>query len=634
MYAKDEVVWAKIKGYPWWPAVVVKVIEDREEKGVIHEILVNFLGENSHAQLTLDKVAKFEENFEEYGKLKKKKLMDSIIIARNIIAKQTTYEEERDKLDRKNGILPESNTKRKRDKELSVEPDQESGHDSEPELPPPSIKYKKKAKQFEKKEIKTKHMNINMTKSPNMTTADRSPVIIKNVKPSHQAIGNGPIIQTLTHSKDPDSKESGKINRAKKLLNLEIDDSTKLQSVPSTALLQRTPAEVLTQPEKKEAKVIPKIAKSHVAFEGILDNLIERVENKDISNISTLEKKILGVITKINPQEAPIPELLEKEAGKNIYTILVLFDQLFDNIDNNDSEVSDIFNNIRDQLITTSNTIKNRVSNYFVENVEFSGAWLRKLDERLNQKDQGEKESKSTRSSEREKLKENIAVKIIDLESDESSRGQKENITVKVIDLESEGSSRGQNEKLDEEPTDGITPEEEKNNSDSSSKEGDKPRKNTTSTKLQKHSKSDPTHKKSEHKNETHTSGQNLRKKICLKMAKLIQDKNSAGKEEAQKITVELETKIREFDPEMGSDYRAKIMIILKLLKFSLIDCKELVKEREINFQELKSKYDEYTSIHGGDHGDMLGEEQLSLNRDPKSEIEMNTGESGIIVNI
>lgn len=46
----------------------------------------------------------------------------------------------------------------------------------------------------------------------------------------------------------------------------------------------------------------------------------------------------------------------------------------------------------------------------------------------------------------------------------------------------------------------------------------------------------------------------------------------------------------------------------------------------------LENKLDEYSSIHG-DQGDLLGEEGLSLNRDPKSEIEMNGGESGVTVN-
>jgi len=29
MYTKGEVVWAKIKGFPWWPGVVAKVIEEK-----------------------------------------------------------------------------------------------------------------------------------------------------------------------------------------------------------------------------------------------------------------------------------------------------------------------------------------------------------------------------------------------------------------------------------------------------------------------------------------------------------------------------------------------------------------------------------------------------------------------------
>jgi len=147
---------------------------------------------------------------------------------------------------------------------------------------------------------------------------------------------------------------------------------------------------------------------------------------------------------------------------------------------NNDQDFSDIFNNLSDELISMTNTIKERVCNYFVENVEFSSAWLRKLEERQATKDhaeKAEKESKSTKTSEREKPKEIIG---------------------KVLDLESESSLKENNEKLDDEPNGGLTPEEEKHNSDASSKEGDKPRKTltTTSTKLQKKGKSDPIGKK------------------------------------------------------------------------------------------------------------------------------------------
>lgn len=136
--------------------------------------------------------------------------------------------------------------------------------------------------------------------------------------------------------------------------------------------------------------------------------------------------------------------------------------------------------------------------------------------------------------------------------------------------MDSESSLKENNEKLDDEPN-GLTPDEEKHNSDSSSKEGDKPRKTltTTSTKLTKKSKSDPSGKKTEHKSDKEQAHQ-LRKRICLKMAKMIQDKTNISKDEAQKLTIELESRVRSYDPNMGSDYRSKIMVILKLVKVIL----------------------------------------------------------------
>ena len=45
----DEVVWAKLKGYPWWPAVVSPSQVDRFTVGKKSErlISVKFVGENT-----------------------------------------------------------------------------------------------------------------------------------------------------------------------------------------------------------------------------------------------------------------------------------------------------------------------------------------------------------------------------------------------------------------------------------------------------------------------------------------------------------------------------------------------------------------------------------------------------------
>jgi len=44
------------------------------------------------AQLSLEKVAKYQDKYEEFAKMKKKKLLESIEIANKIIKGETTFE--------------------------------------------------------------------------------------------------------------------------------------------------------------------------------------------------------------------------------------------------------------------------------------------------------------------------------------------------------------------------------------------------------------------------------------------------------------------------------------------------------------------------------------------------------------
>lgn len=94
---------------------IAKINESRDEnseKTAITGILVNFIGDNSQylklflrflknfrsAQLSLDKVAKFQDNFELYSRVKHRKLAESVEIAQKILSGATTYESERDRL--------------------------------------------------------------------------------------------------------------------------------------------------------------------------------------------------------------------------------------------------------------------------------------------------------------------------------------------------------------------------------------------------------------------------------------------------------------------------------------------------------------------------------------------------------
>ena len=63
-----------------------------------------------------------------------------------------------------------------------------------------------------------------------------------------------------------------------------------------------------------------------------------------------------------------------------------------------------------------------------------------------------------------------------------------------------------------------------------------------------------------------------LRKKICMKMSKILQDKYNLEKNASQEMTLKIETKIRNINPDMQMEYKNKILIVLKLLKVSLLN--------------------------------------------------------------
>jgi hypothetical protein len=97
-YKKGEVVWAQVRGFPWWPAVVKSVNskmikqddDDEEYRQTI--ALVYFVGDNSHSELPMNKIEKFASKYEKYSKTKKKCLLNSIKQANKIILNEISFE--------------------------------------------------------------------------------------------------------------------------------------------------------------------------------------------------------------------------------------------------------------------------------------------------------------------------------------------------------------------------------------------------------------------------------------------------------------------------------------------------------------------------------------------------------------
>ena len=72
-----EVVWAKIRGYPWWPGYIRGIEDDNKEK----KFVVQFIGDNTFSNIPKKQLGKFEKEYEIHSNTKKKDLKESIKIA-------------------------------------------------------------------------------------------------------------------------------------------------------------------------------------------------------------------------------------------------------------------------------------------------------------------------------------------------------------------------------------------------------------------------------------------------------------------------------------------------------------------------------------------------------------------------
>lgn len=58
-----------------------------------------------------------------------------------------------------------------------------------------------------------------------------------------------------------------------------------------------------------------------------------------------------------------------------------------------------------------------------------------------------------------------------------------------------------------------------------------------------------------------------LRRRVCLKLAKKIENNFNIEKSKAQELTLKIENKIRVLNPYLDDEYKDKIIIVLKLIK-------------------------------------------------------------------
>lgn len=102
-YSEGNVVWIKLKGYPWWPGIVSTNKNNQKYILIIYliqikkflssqECLVKFFIELSECKININKIRAFQKYKEEYSKTKLKNLKNIIKIAEIVSKGEMSFE--------------------------------------------------------------------------------------------------------------------------------------------------------------------------------------------------------------------------------------------------------------------------------------------------------------------------------------------------------------------------------------------------------------------------------------------------------------------------------------------------------------------------------------------------------------
>ena len=77
IFIEEEIIWAKIEGYPWWPSIIISKNKDIKSDDYIYTIVLigSYIIRNN---ITKKYIAKFDKNYNYYSKTNDKELTEAI----------------------------------------------------------------------------------------------------------------------------------------------------------------------------------------------------------------------------------------------------------------------------------------------------------------------------------------------------------------------------------------------------------------------------------------------------------------------------------------------------------------------------------------------------------------------------
>ena len=287
-YKEKDIVWAKIKGNPWWPSLISQISYKslttlgKTNKEKVYTI--ELIGEKNSAKVSSEKIEPFTKNYDKHANTKNSSLLKSIELAKKMCEKKTKKEKEneeqnknnKDSKDNKENDTSPKFLQKKRNNDRVILDDEQNEEEKD-------VKIKSNEEQNNniistpKNNIKI-NININFTNN-NQNTYNLNSIQTKDAMNQTNPNPNSNNLMSNTKTNIPkfnsinysniaaNEKTSNKINNKKeKIFNTSTDNNRdKLQS---------------KEEEEKSVKSLKKEKKSENKETGL--KLGEKPENKNM----------------------------------------------------------------------------------------------------------------------------------------------------------------------------------------------------------------------------------------------------------------------------------------------------------------------------------------------------------------
>jgi len=622
MYQKGEVVWAKVKGFPWWPGVVAKVADSRE-KELENQFLVKFIGDKSHAFLNNEKVAKFAEKFELYTKdVKQKRLIDSIELAQRMATGETAYENEINQVEHIEFEVVNKRKKIRKTSKRNDDKESDSSTETGSKSKSPNSDNELMQVEFEaEKREKNKRKNKTITDSKSAYLAvkesEKSSFRRKTLNSQNTDYTCEQLIETefrgtvkskRTKKSNSQSESASRTDSTRH--NIEREFSDKASETNGNILpIDHELSDLKTSTNKTDSSVtavskklgqvfIAKGTKSMSRFKkqtGMLRKKLQEVEDvlvryladqNYVMALTTLLQECLNDFSVENLSPSELMDYILDDMGKLLYSLVALLDEFEKVCLEAGIELHPTLKLKIKSVKVQYNRLKEIIASDFLENVNFAKIYTDDL-QRMFEKKQLDEEMKK-RELEELNQKLELLNKEKELQQEKANflaqTNEKNEMEIEPMTNNTSSMQPKEDCKLTVTPPINLKekvadPEELKPTADLNMRYHSAPQLLVTPPKQQEMLPEVPDQSITT-KNRTQSvpdyscevvCNPNLRKQVVLQLVKYLQKKYELNQEVAREMTMLIERTVRLSSPEMKEEYKKRYNLIVELMKHNLI---------------------------------------------------------------